>query len=315
LLVKLNPAKQIDDPSVASRRGLELAAQGVPAQCAAAALALYVETCLPYLAQSADWTEAFLRFAAAYEYFLLSGFGEHAAAERKTLEQRSQEFSAKLGEAYEKERRRLAQDLHDEIGHDLIVLKLHTEMMTLDLRKGDVSQLRRKLKETAAIIQHALTGVRRVTFDLGPAVWSEQGFLAAVRVYLRQFSRRTGIATRLSASQLRIELPPRYQTAVYKVLRGALSNVAAHSGAKAVRVNLSNANDLFLLKIQDDGKGFGIARRMKVAQNSFGLRAMQDRIELLGGSITFTSQRLRRGGASHGTTIEVHFSLAGSETE
>ena len=52
-------------------------------------------------------------------------------------ERRSQDYSVQLGEAYEKERRRLAQDLHDEIGHDLIVLKLYTEVIALDLKKGE----------------------------------------------------------------------------------------------------------------------------------------------------------------------------------
>src|SRR6185503_21391050 len=104
----------------------------------------------------------------------------------------------------------------------------------------------------------------RLTFDLGPAVWNEQGFLAAVRLYVRQFSRRTGIAARLDASRLRAALPPRYETALYKVLQGALSNVAAHSGAKTVRVTLLSGPDTVSVKIEDNGRGFDIASKMKV---------------------------------------------------
>ena len=63
-------------------------------------------------------------------------------------------------------------DLHDEIGHDLIVLKLYTQIISTDLRKGNIPQVRRKLKESVSLIEHALKGVRHLTFDLGPAVWS-----------------------------------------------------------------------------------------------------------------------------------------------
>ncbi len=272
VLAELDPAKHVRNPSAAARRGQELAAAGVPVQCVGAAIALYIEACLPHLLSNPKWIDEFVRFAVAYQYYLLSGY-----------ERRSQDFSAKLGEAYEAERRRLAQDLHDEIGHDLIVLKLYTEILAVDLKNRDIAQIRRKLREAVKIIHHALTGVRRVTFDLGPAVWNEQGFLAAVRAYVRQFRRRTGIAARVNARRLHVDLPPRYQSAVYKVLQGALANVAAHSGAKSVVVGLSNGGGAVSLKIEDDGKGFDIPATMKQAQKSFGLRAMQDRIELLGG--------------------------------
>src|SRR5579872_4871941 len=141
------------------RQGQELARRGVPAECAAVAVALYVESCLPYLISedsgNAEWTKAFARWASVYQFFLLSGHAQHVDAERHLLEEkiggaerRSQEFSIQLSDTYEKERRRLAQDLHDEIGGDLIVLKLYTEVIALDLRKGDIGQLSGKLKES-----------------------------------------------------------------------------------------------------------------------------------------------------------------------
>jgi signal transduction histidine kinase len=113
------------------RQGQDLARSGVPAECVAVAIALYVESCLPYLVSEesaeGDWTRAFARWASIYQFFLLTGYVQHAAVERRALEERirqaerrSQDFSVQLGEAYEKERRHLAQDLHDEIGHDLI---------------------------------------------------------------------------------------------------------------------------------------------------------------------------------------------------
>ena len=307
------------------RWGQDLAQRGVPAECAAVAVALYVKTCLPYLMSDesgrAAWTRAFARWASVYQFFLLSGYAQHAAVERQLMEERisraerrSQDFSVQLGDAYEKERRRLAQDLHDEIGHDLIVLKLYTEVIALDLKKGDLGQLHRKLKESVKLIKHALKGVRHLTFNLGPAVWNEQGFVPAVRLYVRQFARRTGIKVRFDAARLGANLPARYETALYKVLQGALSNVVAHAGASHVRITLASGRGSVTMKIEDDGKGFNVAGKLRAPSNSFGLRAMQDRIELLGGVIQFASRPARRRAARLGTTIELHLPLEGIET-
>jgi signal transduction histidine kinase len=149
------------------REGQDLARGGVPAECAATAVDFYVESCLPYL-NSGDrrephWRRALLRWASRYRFFLLAGYAQRAAAESQSMEERvnlaerrSQGFAVELGDAYEKERRRLAQDLHDEIGHDLIVLKLYTQVIALDMKKGDVGQLQRKLKEFVCSGPHFL---------------------------------------------------------------------------------------------------------------------------------------------------------------
>ncbi len=304
-------------------QGRDLARKGVPAECAMLAVALYVETFLPYMipndTQAPRWRRALIRWSSMYQFFLMSGYAQHAAEEMAILtdkaaqaERRAQAFSVELGEAYEKERRRLAQDLHDEIGHDLIVLKLYTQVIALDLKKGDVAQVRRKLKESVSLLKHALTGVRHLTFDLGPAIWSEQGFIPAVRLYTRQFATRTGLHVRFDALRLRIKLPLHYETALYKVMQGALSNVAAHAGARNVKITLASRPDGVVMRVEDDGRGFDVGSKLRRPPHSFGLRAMRDRIELLGGTIRFQSQTGRRS-AHRGTIIELHLPLPGTE--
>ena len=311
-------------PEAAQRQGRELADKGIPPECAAAAVDLFVETCLPYLmpehSGSGDWAKAFARWASVYQFSLLSGFAQRQAVDRQSLEerytqaeQRLRNFSVQLGEAYEKERRRLAQDLHDDIGHDLVVLKLYTEVIALDLKKGDIGQLRRKLKESVMLVKHALQGVRHLTYNLGPAVWNEQGFVPAVRLYVRQFSRRTRIKVRLNTLRLRAKMPPRCETALYRVLQGALSNVISHAHAQNVRITLMSGRDSVSMRVEDDGRGFNVGRKLSVPPQSFGLRAMKERVELLGGTIDFASRPARRGMPRRGTTIEVRLPLHGPE--
>jgi signal transduction histidine kinase len=306
------------------RQGQDLARSGVPSECIAVAVALYVESCLPYLlsggTEKVAWTRAFSRWASIHQFYLLTGYAQHGSAERQSLEERisqaerrSQDFSVQLGEAYEKERRHLAQDLHDEIGHDLIVLKLYTEVIALDLKKNDIGQLRRKLKESVGLIKHALKSVRNLTFDLGPAVWNEQGFVPAVRLYARQFAKRTGINVRLNAARLQARLPARCETALYKVLQGALSNVVAHADAHNVKITLASGRESVAMRIEDDGRGFHVERKLDVPSQSYGLRAMRERIELLGGAIDFSSRPARLRAECGGTTIEAHLPLQDGE--
>lgn len=310
------------------QQGRQLAQQGVPAECAIAAVALFVEAAMTYLKtddlRAVRCIRALIRWAAAYQCFLLAGYRQQDSAIREALEsrvaqaeRRSHDFAVELGDAYEKERRRLAQDLHDEIGHDLIVLKLYTQIIALDLNKGDIAQVRRKLKESISLTDHALKGVRHLTFDLGPAVWSEQGFLPAVRLYARQYATRTGLRVRFSSKGLKVNLPARYETALYKALQGALSNVAAHAGAQNVRISLASRQNLIVMRVEDDGKGFNVGRKFRAPASSYGLRAMQDRIELLGGTIRFSSRTVPgRRGESQGTGgTAIEFQLPLHETE
>jgi signal transduction histidine kinase len=308
----------------AEQQGQDLARQNIPPECVAAAIAFYAETCFPYLLPSDHHgdrgTLAIARWASLYQFLLLSGYSQYEATERAALlervglaERRLEDFSIELADAYEAERRHLARDLHDEIGHDLIVLKLYTQVIALDLKKGEIGQVRRKLKEAVSLIKHALLSVRHLTFDLGPAVWNEQGFIPAVRLYAKQFADRTGLKVGVRTAGLKEKLPAHYETTLYKVLQGALSNVAAHADARHAGITLEGRRQLVLMRVEDDGKGFNVGRKLRTPPKSYGLRAMRDRIEFLGGDIQFSSHPARSRTSHRGTTIEVRLPLHGAQ--
>jgi signal transduction histidine kinase len=152
--------------------------------------------------------------------------------------------------------------------------------------------------------------VRHLTFALGPAAWSEEGFVSGVRLYLRQFAARTELRVRFSARQLKASLSADYEAALYKALLGSLANAAAHSGAKQVNITLSSNEDSVVMTVADDGKGFSPQRKMKTPQQSFGLRAMRERIEGLGGSIHFTTRPTKIGSSGSGTVVEFRLPIA-----
>jgi signal transduction histidine kinase len=275
------------------RRGQALAVQGVPEDQAVAALALYLESALSHLlerTQDKALPLSLVRLTSAIQRFVLAGY----AHGRVTGWQR----------ADDQERLRLSRDLHDEVGADLVVLKLYIEMIALELKKGSVERIGPKLEEALALIAHALESVRRLTLDLGPAVLEQIGFLPAIKLYCRQLGARTGISVQVRDAGLPKWMPSSHETALYRVLQGALSNVVKHARARDVKVSIGGMGQtVVVMIIEDNGVGFSASRNPP--QGAFGLAAMRDRIESLGGRLHVESRPARRTG----TRIEIDLPL------
>ena len=206
-----------------------------------------------------------------------------------------------------RERRRLARDLHDELGN-LAVLKLYLAQVSSSLKAGQTVQALRKLEEAAALLGDAMGSLRGVLLDREPAVL-ELGLPRAIDLTARQFSERTGIKVELRASALPTPLPRAYETALYRVLQGALSNVLRHARAENATVTLTEADEPgVVLSVEDDGVGF--PARAAGAAASFGLNAMRERAEALGGRFRVESWPARGGQKPRGTRVEVELPLS-----
>ena len=284
------------------RQGQVLERIGIPQAQIAASLGFYFECCLPYLVgttqRKRDPAWALARLVATTQLLTLSSCAMEGVANWRKLQ--------------EQERLNFSRDLHDDIGHNLLVLKLYLEMMATDLKRGDVSQLQSKLEEALALVSYSVDSVRRLILDLGPAMLAQFGFLPALRIYARQFTLRTGIQVHMDEANLPQDLPSSYETALYRVLQGALSNVVRHSRAKHVAIKLGSIKKAVLVMgIEDDGVGFDHTGTL--SQRAFGLAAMRERIERLGGKFHIESWPIRPGSRRHGTRIEVDLSLRGME--
>jgi signal transduction histidine kinase len=275
----------------ADRRARTLMRSGVPEDQALAAVGLYLEACLRHVRETAE-TRALVRLTAATQRILALGYEE--------------ERSAGLNRLDDRERQKLSSDLHDEVGADLIVLKLYVELIAVKLGKRKSAPIGPRLREVLVLIGHAIESVRRLTLDLGPALL-DLGFLPAVRLFVRQFSARTRIKVALDEQGAALALPTSHETALYRVLRGALSNVAKHSRARHVTVTLRGAPDAFVMIVADDGKGFDALHPS--SEETFGLTAMRERIRALRGRLHIESRTAGRPGEKSGTRVEVHLPL------
>jgi signal transduction histidine kinase len=305
--------------------GGRLASRGAELGHIVAAANRFFEICLPYLSQKVSKRGtpllALVRLHALVSLLITSGYTGQRAAGEKTLveaslsegEERRHGASVYITKVYEQERTRLSQDLHDEVGHDLILIKLYLEMIVMEAKKRNLQGVQPRLREAISLVSHALDSVRRLVLDLGPAVFDELGFLPAVRSYTKQFSARTKINVTLGEGYLPADIPMSHQVALYRVLQGALSNVLKHASAKNVKVSIGSMKGAVLIMvIEDDGVGFASAA--KRSRPSFGLRAMGERVEVLGGRIHIQSRPASALSKSHGTRIEVDLPLPGEAT-
>jgi signal transduction histidine kinase len=265
---------------------------GVAEDHAVAAVALYLEACLGHLDGRAE-SRALVRLTSATQGLVAACYCEERVTGLRRLDDR--------------ERQKLSGDLHDEVGADLVVVKLYIEMIALELAKGSVAPVGPKLQEALELVAHATESVRRLTLDLGPAFLDSLGFLPALRSFVRQFSLGTGIKVLLEEKGAPVALPVSHETALYRVLRGALSNVAKHSGARHAKVILRGRGDVFVMTVEDDGKGFDV--RGQDPDRGFGLTAMRERIRGLHGRLLIESRMAGRRGEKSGTRLEVRLPL------
>jgi signal transduction histidine kinase len=211
---------------------------------------------------------------------------------------------------YEQERRRLSRDLHDQIGHDLVLIKLYLEMIAMEHNQNKPENVQPRIVEAIALVSQAIDSVRRLVFDLGPALFDDLGFLPAIESYASQFSTRTKIRVTLEAGRVPADIPMSHQIALYRLLQGALSNVLKHASARNVRVSLKSRNQsMIMMVVEDDGVGFDTRARA----SSFGLTAMRERVEALGGKFEVESKPARPMARRHGTTIKVGLPLPKKE--
>jgi signal transduction histidine kinase len=312
--------------AAAHKRGCLLAERGARLESVIAALDRLLEICLSYLIRAAPNRAtrilALTRLHASLLLTLVAGYTGTPMSRKETLveasvteaEQRSHGASAYVTRVYERERRRLSHDLHDEIGHDLILLKLYLEMISLSLKKEGAPAIEPRLNDAISIVSHAIDSVRRLVLDLGPAVFEELGFLPAIKSYADQFSSRTKISVTVQEGYLPENVPMSHQIALYRLMQGALSNVLKHSHARNVKISIGSRNDsVLIMVIEDDGVGFDPGARPR--RRSFGLTAMRERVEVLGGRIHVHSRRRTAASKKHGTRIEVELPLRGTRVE
>jgi signal transduction histidine kinase len=211
-----------------------------------------------------------------------------------------------------RERTRLAREMHDTIGHALVLISVKLEAAQR-LRERDPERCDQELESTKQIARETMTALRASIADLRSPTLERERISQALSRTARELAQRSGLNVTYTLQADIDFLPEAIEEALWKVSQEALTNIEKHAHASQVQVCISRQDDKLLLHIHDDG--VGLLEAVNQLQNEgrpaysglnghYGLRGMNERVEAIGGHLTL------RSGEGQGTTVEVELPLA-----
>jgi signal transduction histidine kinase len=208
-------------------------------------------------------------------------------------------LSSKLLQAEEKERKRIAKDIHDILGSSLTAIKYMIEKQ-IDETGNNTVQGKEGLDQVVAMVRDAIKETKRISRSLRPLMLDDLGLLATINWGCREFNNvYSDIRVEKTLEIQEEAIPEPLKSVIYKLLQEALNNAAKHSGASLVRLILRRKEGRIELVVEDNGRGFYLEEIAagEVLDNRMGLVSMRERAELFGGSFVIESSTER------GTTI------------
>jgi signal transduction histidine kinase len=206
-------------------------------------------------------------------------------------------ISSHLIRVQDDEHRRIARELHDGLGQELAALKMILAQIP---NHNSVDAKDQAADEASEIVARAIQQVRSLSHLLHPPLLDEVGLLSAIQWYLDGLTKRSGIATSLEVQPADFpRLTRDLETAIFRVIQEALTNVFRHSEASKAWVTLGQQKNQVMVKVGDDGKGIGTEiAEMRPGSLGVGLAGMRQRAKELGGKLLLTN-------GNPGTLVEI----------
>lgn len=210
-------------------------------------------------------------------------------------------LSQRIIEVQEEERARIARELHDQLGQELVALKI--EAVSLAERLANVPDLRNRARVILGLAERLDATSHRIAVSLRPEILDELGLVKAIQWYAEDFERRSGISCPVEAPLDEPSVSKQTATCAYRILQEALTNVWKHSRASQAKIKVSVNSSSVSVTISDDGVGVDLKRLSDAP--SLGLLGMRERASLVGGKVVVQRNR------SRGLRISAHLPVNG----
>jgi PAS domain S-box-containing protein len=221
--------------------------------------------------------------------------------ERKHVTEELRRLSGQLLRLQDEERRKIARDLHDSTGQDLVALSATLSQIRKEIPSSN-RKLRKELSQCSTVANRCLREVRTVSYLLHPPMLDESGLEDAVRHFTDGFVQRTGILVHTEVSASFGRLPQEVEMGLFRVVQESLVNIQRHSGSRTARIELRREGDTIALQVSDRGRGIsandGRKNGTRPARVGVGIPSMEERVKQVGGRLEIHSGDL-------GTTVEV----------
>ena len=223
---------------------------------------------------------------------IIRDIGERKKAEDalKRSESQLRLLSRRVLEVQEEERSRIARELHDQLGQELVALKI--EAVSLAERLED-SELCERASSVLSLLEQLDATAHRIAVSLRPEILDELGLIRAIQWFAEDFERRSGISCPVESPTGELSIPKPIATCAYRILQEALTNVWKHAKASQVKIKVSTKDDFLFVSIADNGVGVDLKRLSDAT--SLGLLGMRERAGLVGGKLDLKSNRGGKG--------------------
>jgi signal transduction histidine kinase len=221
----------------------------------------------------------------------------------RQMQEQLRRLSRQLLRAQEEERKTISRELHDDIAQTLTGITVRLASLKTGVARSN-KRLQQRIASTQRLVEQSVDIVHRFARDLRPAVLDDLGLIPALHSFLKSFTTRTGIRTRLTTFAGVEQLDTARRTVLFRVAQEALTNVARHARASHAQVHIQRLPHRVCMRIEDDGKSFDVNRALRVkGGNHLGLLGMRERLEMVGGTFHVESA------PGQGTTIEAQMPL------
>jgi two-component system CheB/CheR fusion protein len=201
-----------------------------------------------------------------------------------------------LQTAREEERIYIAREIHDELGQRLTGIKLDASWIKNKIQNIYPEGLNR-IQQLIEAVNETINKVRKLATDLRPGVLDDLGLEAAIEWHIQQFKNQSKLKIKLKTNNLKPDYNKAINTTIYRIFQEAMTNIARHANATAVKVNLVEEDNIVTLRVIDNGQG--ISEKSKNNGSSLGITGMRERAEIIGGTFTIKKHE------NKGTIVEV----------
>ena len=219
----------------------------------------------------------------------------------EAIDEANRHRASQIINAQEEERKRVARELHDETSQVLTSLLISLAVLEETITSPEA---RNRIAETRQLAHQTLRAIRSISIDLRPSALDDLGLLPALRWYIKEYQQKFAIEIDFQATGIKERFTSEIETAFYRIVQEALTNIARHTNAQKVSVILKEQHNAIDAIITDNGGGFDVERLLKKPdigqERGWGLVGMLERAQLLDGSLQIESK------IGTGTTIHIH---------
>jgi len=203
--------------------------------------------------------------------------------ERKIYERDLKNLSEQLVHTQEEERKRISQELHDEVGQALSAININVEILEKEVDFSNIG-VQKRFDDIKMLVEKSIDDIHRISYDLRPYLLDDFGLISTLRWHTENFQERSGIKIGLQINGEKQNLSQAIETLIYRITQEALTNVSKHAEAKRVQFLMSFHKGLIELSIKDDGRGFDIKKVLKGNNHclrGLGLFGIRERLAFL----------------------------------